>query len=284
MFVVDSCLHTLFPLNNKLQPPQNSPASKASRSPDPSAPEPQSTTLLLGSRRLIDHFLFKMNSAMASQSLPEWRTRQSTSQTDPQARNQKDTSKQQTCRHCRRQFQTRNKLMRHLFKSHPPPDSSASTTTRPPVKRPGPKFPVEAPPKPATPRRAGPQVHPFALLSHDQQLALALYMLYILFVAGLKQREQERKEDQGDREMPISVSCRTERDQTQTSQMWNSVPGTASEHALESGKLVEESDLEDFDEGGVAVSEPALAGLVPPTEKMDVGLEDLNELGLLTLD
>ncbi|KAL2134858.1 hypothetical protein VTI74DRAFT_10664 [Chaetomium olivicolor] len=116
-----------------------------------------------------------------------------------------------TCKTCGGSFRSRNQLMRHLYRAHPGPGkpvASAKAVTKPSQPRwvtprtaqPAAvaKVPVpaaaETPPPVRKPERTGAGVHPYALLSEGEKVRFVGFVLGVLFIVGVRLREEEVKQ------------------------------------------------------------------------------------------
>ncbi|KAK4135072.1 hypothetical protein BT67DRAFT_290742 [Trichocladium antarcticum] len=214
------------------------------------------------------------------------------------ARNQSPSRK--TCRRCGQQFQTRNKLMRHLFDSHTPPKPShvgaktaaktaaardAAVLVSPPS---GPRPPDPPASRPARP----PRVHPFSMLSQQGQIAFTLNILCLIFAVGLKQQEQEQEQQEHAqtrpetwsttpgshhpaRWSPHSPSSQTPSSQTPSPQLGTA--GAESRDQIYAAGPVDSSEFEDSDDdGGVAISGTMLGDLVVRVRWVEDDLDHLD--------
>ncbi|KAK4654993.1 hypothetical protein QC762_405660 [Podospora pseudocomata] len=150
----------------------------------------------------------------------------SRSTTDGQAQDKNGSPTRHKCRRCAQAFDSRNKLMRHVFGDHPPPGSTrrdaSSAPRKPPAATIGPAEPLsptaspETPPPGAIPlspveshsgnndnytterprNQHSYHPHPFLTFSKEQQLIFVFRILYVLFNVAMKQHEEAKQNQQ----------------------------------------------------------------------------------------
>ncbi|KAK4244315.1 hypothetical protein C7999DRAFT_17404 [Corynascus novoguineensis] len=129
--------------------------------------------------------------------IPEFRPQGLTSQaTGDELRTSttEETQWRTTCRTCGETFKSRNQLMRHLYRNHPGKPAKGKSSP-PKTSQPFPVPHALATPKPAKSQSQS-QVHPFSLLSPQQQLAFAGHVMRAIFAVGIRQLKQERGKQQ----------------------------------------------------------------------------------------
>ncbi|KAH6640325.1 hypothetical protein F5144DRAFT_525766 [Chaetomium tenue] len=220
---------------------------------------------------------------------PEPESSQSTNHRPP-AGNSNDPQWRTKCRTCGEAFKSRNQLMRHLYRSHPlkPGKSKASGKTAksslpqpPPQSLPRPPLPA---PHPAAPKREQPQVHPFALLAHQDQLAFVGQAMRAVFAVGMKQLEEEQAQQRDGNHEHISAASQngtalpTSNPSSPLGPCAGKGPAIAPTHTYQ-GQQGDDSGSEDSDDdedGGAALYGPGLEE--PPLRLGDTGRGELNGL------
>ncbi|KAL2187660.1 hypothetical protein L209DRAFT_753736 [Thermothelomyces heterothallicus CBS 203.75] len=234
--------------------------------------------------------------------IPEFRPQALAQPTDePRPDTSEESQWRTTCRTCGEKFKSRNQLMRHLYKSHPGKPAKSKASPKATQPRIAPQSPVAPKPGHSQPHsqsqsQSRSRVHPFALLSYQQQVAFAGHVLFAIFSIGMKQLEEEGKEQQqrerhqeqlqnhgalslqgaGDwkpQKGPTSATPGPEAAvPSQASPDRTPSPDQISRGKPENGAESEDSDDED---GGVALFGPAYGDLpFRPGEKGNVALED----------
>ncbi|KAK0744487.1 hypothetical protein B0T21DRAFT_357898 [Apiosordaria backusii] len=150
----------------------------------------------------------------------------SRSTTDGQSHDKNGSPTRHKCRRCAQSFDSRNKLMRHVFGDHPPPGSARRETSNAPRKTPAATVGPPAEPKSPTtstgtptpdaiplspveshgenndnytterPRTQHYHPHPFVTFSKEQQLIFVFRILYVLFNVAMKQHEEAKQNQQ----------------------------------------------------------------------------------------
>ncbi|KAL2169365.1 hypothetical protein VTG60DRAFT_6139 [Thermothelomyces hinnuleus] len=205
-----------------------------------------------------------------------------------------------TCRTCGEKFKSRNQLMRHLYKSHPGKPAKSKSSPKATQPRVAPQSPVAPKPGHSQSRsqsQSQSRVHPFALLSYQQQLAFAGHVLFAIFSIGMKQLEEEKEKEEQQRErhqdqlQNLGVKeLQGAGDLKPQKGLTSATPGpeaaapsqaspnrTPSPHQISRGRPVDSPESEDSDDedGGVALFGPAYGDFsFRPGEKGNVALED----------
>ncbi|KAL2140139.1 hypothetical protein VTI28DRAFT_4221 [Corynascus sepedonium] len=216
--------------------------------------------------------------------IPEFRPQGLTSQaTGDELRTSttEETQWRTTCRTCGESFKSRNQLMRHLYRNHP--GKPAKVKSSPPkISQPSPMPHALATPKPAQSQsqsQSQSQVHPFSLLSPQQQLAFAGHVMRAIFAVGIRQLKQERGKQQWQqiriREMETfpessppgqytqeELASVTQKSKTATKPQRGNARARGPDEVYRE-KVEEDSGSEDSDDedGGVALFEPSTEGL-----------------------
>ncbi|KAK0673136.1 hypothetical protein QBC41DRAFT_312232 [Cercophora samala] len=154
----------------------------------------------------------------------------SRSTTDGQGHDKNGSPTRHKCRRCAQSFDSRNKLMRHVFGDHPPPGSAkreaSSAPRRTPAATIGPAEPLSPTTSPGTPtpeaiplspveshgesndnytterpryqhnHHRNHHPHPFLTFSKEQQLIFVFRILYVLFSVAMKQHEEAKQNQQ----------------------------------------------------------------------------------------
>ncbi|KAK4198770.1 hypothetical protein QBC40DRAFT_283229 [Triangularia verruculosa] len=146
----------------------------------------------------------------------------SRSTADGQGHDKNGSPTRHKCRRCAQSFDSRNKLMRHVFGDHPPPGSArretaprkplSTTVAEPlsPTTSPGtptaeaiPLSPVESHNENSDnyyttelPRLQPHHPHPFLTFTKEQQLIFVFRILYVLFNVAMKQHEEAKQNQQ----------------------------------------------------------------------------------------
>lgn len=145
---------------------------------------------------------------------------------------------------------------------------------------------------PSQPERT--EVHPFNILSPKQQFAFTFHVLHLLFTVGqklLEKEEQEQTRGQVPRGEELGLSpprprqdcsqappdASTQSSQTLGSQL-NRVGVKPPDQTYQKG-LVEDSDPEDSDDGGVALSGTAFGDLVVRVRGLEGDMKEIEQLG-----
>ncbi|KAK4175079.1 hypothetical protein QBC36DRAFT_332264 [Triangularia setosa] len=151
----------------------------------------------------------------------------SRSTADGQSHDKNGSPTRHKCRRCAQSFDSRNKLMRHVFGDHPPPGSARRETSSAPRKTPAatvgpppaePRSPTTSPGMPTLeaiplspvesqsenndnytierPRNQHYHPHPFLTFSKEQQLIFVFRILYVLFNVAMKLHEEAKQNQQ----------------------------------------------------------------------------------------
>ncbi|KAK4224019.1 hypothetical protein QBC38DRAFT_486386 [Podospora fimiseda] len=127
------------------------------------------------------------------------------------------SSSRMTCRRCTQSFDSRNKLMRHVFRDHSPPGSAKVNSPVLPAARTvkqsrpqqqqrqtsnPPSLSIHPPAQPVPPPSSS-SVHPFLILSKEQQILFVFHVLRIFFSVVMKQHEKQQNQYPQNQQLPL---------------------------------------------------------------------------------